>query len=634
TSTDHSGSQQHAPGLSSATGQHTGDSVQVQWSLDGRTLKRDGEEVRKLGNKAAKLLRLLIEKRGTDDEFVTRTEVKSVYTGPTPPSTAIGNVRNALEEKELFPKGSWRIESGGDGVGWRLVGLWNVQVASGGAEVSVSAAAATVGQGVVAPAQAQWSLAGRELKRDGEEVLKLTENDASVLRLLIGRRGTADGIVTHAEIESAYEGISKPSTAIACVRRALKEADSFLKGSWEIEYDGREPGWRLVGLWNVQVEPGGAEASGSSAAAGQDVDAPVWADAPLGLLGAMDVDAVGDYGFNDEIGSDVGLAGGGLWGNWLPTAEGMSAAIGAGSVMYPPDGPDVLMQTTDIPQLGLDDGVWGSGASQYPVHDGFEPDMLAPPLSGPALPGDVQGSVQPPLRTESASDQPYASTSTQHSAGHLAFDAAAAPAAAGQDVDAPAQAQWSLDGRKLKRDGEKVCELGNKAASVLRLLIDKRGTADEIVTHAEIKSAYKGSSHPSMAIQVVRIALKQADSFLKGSWEIKYSGRGWRLVGLWNVQVESGGAEASGSSAAAAGQDVVAPVWADAPLGLLGAMDVDAVGDYGFNEGPALSGDVQRSVEPPLRTGSASEIHDGGDSQSAGGTASGFVQGRRSRLRE
>ncbi|MGC4857526.1 hypothetical protein ACLQ24_30225, partial [Micromonospora sp. DT4] len=50
--------------------------------------------------------------------------------------------------------------------------------------------------------------------------------------------------------------------------------------------------------------------------------------------------------------------------------------------------------------------------------------------------------------------------------------------------------------------------------------------------------------------------------------------------------------------------------------------------------GPALPGDVQRGVEPPLRTESASEIHDGGDSQSAGGTASGFVQGRRSRLRE
>ncbi|MGC4857598.1 hypothetical protein ACLQ24_30595, partial [Micromonospora sp. DT4] len=75
TSTDHSGSQQHTPGLSSATGQHTGASAQVQWTLDGRTLKRDGEEVRKLGDKAAKLLRLLIEKRGTDDEFVTRTEV-------------------------------------------------------------------------------------------------------------------------------------------------------------------------------------------------------------------------------------------------------------------------------------------------------------------------------------------------------------------------------------------------------------------------------------------------------------------------------------------------------------------------------------------------------------------------------
>ncbi|MGC4857624.1 hypothetical protein ACLQ24_30730, partial [Micromonospora sp. DT4] len=68
----------------------------------------------------------------------------------------------------------------------------------------------------------------------------------------------------------------------------------------------------------------------------------------------------------------------------------MSAAIGAGSVMYPPDGPDALMQTSDIPQLSLDDGVWASGASQYPVRDDFESDMLALPLSGPALPGDVQ----------------------------------------------------------------------------------------------------------------------------------------------------------------------------------------------------------------------------------------------------
>ncbi|MGC4857571.1 hypothetical protein ACLQ24_30455, partial [Micromonospora sp. DT4] len=105
--------------MSSATGQHTGARAQVQWSLDGRTLKRNGKEVRKIGDKAAKLLQLLINKRGTDNEFVTHTEVKSAYTGPTTAGTAIGNVRDALEEKELFPKGSWRIESGGDGVGWR-----------------------------------------------------------------------------------------------------------------------------------------------------------------------------------------------------------------------------------------------------------------------------------------------------------------------------------------------------------------------------------------------------------------------------------------------------------------------------------------------------------------------------------
>ncbi|MGC4857547.1 hypothetical protein ACLQ24_30330, partial [Micromonospora sp. DT4] len=84
--------------------------------------------MRKIGDKAAKLLRLLINKRGTDNEFVTHAEVKSVHTGPATPGSAIGNVRDALKGTEGLEKDSWKIESSWDGAGWRLVGLWNVQV--------------------------------------------------------------------------------------------------------------------------------------------------------------------------------------------------------------------------------------------------------------------------------------------------------------------------------------------------------------------------------------------------------------------------------------------------------------------------------------------------------------------------
>ncbi|MGC4857498.1 hypothetical protein ACLQ24_30080, partial [Micromonospora sp. DT4] len=158
---------------------------------------------------------------------------------------------------------------------------------------------------------------------------ELGDKAASLLRLLINKRGTDNEFVTHAEVKSVYTGPITPGTAIAHVREALKKTKGLEKDSWEIKSVGHGEGWRLVGLWNVQVESGGAEASVSSAAAGQDVDAPGQANAPLDSLGTVNVDAVGDYGFNDEMGPGVGLAGGGLWGNWLPTAEGMSAAIGA-----------------------------------------------------------------------------------------------------------------------------------------------------------------------------------------------------------------------------------------------------------------------------------------------------------------